>query len=157
MYYGINLPFRRVVPILYGCAAIGTVCAIIMAVGFFVNAGYTATDGTVLDNQAQTLMQRRGGKLTRKSMVCPRVRFRSQPITTHEFIANGACATTAQYKAGDKITVYYMPDDPTDANVDAPDKPFNLMVAGLSVALFSLGFALLFRRMDRRRAARANR
>lgn len=155
VYYGIHLPLKRVVPILYGCAAIGVVCAVIMAVGYFVNAGYTATEAVVLDNQSRTLMQRRGGTLTRKSVVCPRVRFRSRPDSSHEFVPTGACAATARYMAGDRITVYYMPDDPTDANVNAPDRPFNLMMAGLAVAFFCLGFALLFRRMDRRRAARA--
>lgn len=151
-YYPIKMAPRRAIPILYACAAVAFVCGVVMTVGYAVNVGYDRIAGTVIDNQSQAMVTRRGGEVTgRKQVVCPRVRFRPKPNASFEFIGTSACAVSPRYKAGDTVTVYYRPEDPGDANLNAPDRPFKLMLAGYGVAAGILLVAFIMRRIARRR------
>jgi len=145
---------RARVRVLLGCAIVTFLCAVVAGIGFAMNVGYAATEGTVLSNNIRTVIKRRGSEIvSRERQVCPRVRFQASPNLTREFTALHACADAARYKVGQKITVYYRPKDPADANTNAPQQAFNLMIVCLLVSILCLLGALFFRRRGQRQGA----
>mgnify|MGYP003700880357 CR=1 FL=1 len=128
------------------CAAVAFVCAIVLAVGYAVNAGYETTQGTVIGNNSRPTRSAEGPK----ARVCPRIEFRDHEQVTREFTAFDACADTESFKVGQRVTVYFQKSDPAYPSTTATDELFNTMIAALVVGLVSLIGALVVRRRQRR-------
>jgi hypothetical protein len=138
----IYIPHRLQVRLLFGCTAVAFVCAIVVGIGYAMNAGYEATDGTVVRNITRTTG-------VRKAQVCPRIKFQDHKQVAREFTAFGACTETARYQTGDNVTVYFMKEDPAYPNTTAPDKLFNTMIAALILGFLCLIAAFIIRRRGR--------
>jgi hypothetical protein len=148
MYYlGLNISPRLQMITLFACSAVAFVCAIIMAVGYALNAGYETADGTVLSNASRSTRTKDG----LQPRVCPRIRFQDHERVTREFTAFDACAQTAKYEVGRRVTVYFQRNDPAYPNITAPNRLFNTMIAALVVGLFCLIAAVFVRRRRHRR------